>query len=71
MSASQELRVHGGPVELINTAMVEVEKVLKDAAPEEGPRVVAHTILRRIVGQAVLDAYMAGKADGKALGRDL
>lgn len=71
MSASQELKVHGGPVDLINVAMAEAEKILKDAAPEEGPRVVARTLLRRVIGQAVLDAYQAGKADGKDLGKTL
>lgn len=71
MSASQELKTHGGPIELINNAMAEVEKILRAAAPEEGPRIIAQTTLRRVLGQAVLDAYLCGKAEGKTVGKEI
>lgn len=63
MSASQELQIQGGPVQSITTAVAELRTILKPLLPDAVTLEVTLLAMRRVVGQAVLDGYSAGRQD--------
>lgn len=63
MSASQQLRILGGPVETIARTMKLVEDSLRESIRDPGELALRLTEIRRHVGQAVLDAYSYGRSE--------
>jgi hypothetical protein len=63
MSASQQLRLIGGPVETIARTMQSIELSLRKSIKDEGELAVRLVEIRQFVGQAVLDGYSAGRRE--------
>ena len=63
MSASQQLRLIGGPVETIARTMKSIESELRKSIADEGELTLRLMAIRQFVGQAVLDGYSAGRRE--------
>lgn len=65
MSISQQLRLIGGPIETINETMRSVEQSLSKSIADPAERALRLSEIRRLVAQAVLDGYSAGRREPK------
>lgn len=63
MSASQQLRLIGGPVETIARTMQSIELSLRKSIKDEMELSLRLMEIRQFVGQAVLDGYSAGRRE--------
>ena len=63
MSASQQLRLIGGPVETIARTMQSIKLSLRKSIKDEMELSIRLMEIRQFVGQAVLDGYSSGRRE--------